>query len=848
MKGLLRPLCVGGLSIAIAGTTLLGSSSVAFAFTAPSFNSLAITTPVNEGDKPTVTGTFTDLDLADQHTVQINWGDASMDLYTLPVGDRSFSLQKSIGFPDNYASLMAQVSLSDGRFTVSRFLNLTVLNVTPSITSFGLSATVLDAGQTATATGGFDDPGTADTHTVTVDWGDGLPVTTLSLARRVYVFTTPAHMFARAGTFTVTATVTDKDGAFTTATSSITVNGLNQAPTVSTFGVTPGNEGGSSSLALAFADADPTDTHTVLVAWGDGLTTDSGTLASDVTTYSTTHLYADTGTYPVVLTLKDSAGNTVTAGASVSPANVAPAVGTLTLSPASLVDHQMLTVGGDFTDPGTADTFTLTLDWGDKTSSTASLVGGARSFSATHSYDAAGPVTVKATVTDRDNAAGSSSASLVVLPSNHAPADLTLAASAVAEGGATTLSVSFTDTEALDTHTVAINWGDGSTESVALTAGLTTTSPKHTYAETGSYSLAVTVTDGGGLSVSGGTTVNAVNVAPSVAALALSPSPVTDRQTLTLSGSFSDPGTADTFTVLVDWGDHTAASTQSLAAGVRSFTASHDYASGTWVATATVTDRDGGAGVQTASVVVSKSNTSPSALSLTPTVNGSTVVVGGSFTDPDPLDTHTVTMSWGDATTTMNLAPGVTSFTVSHAYGTGGTYTLDGTVTDPVGASASASVQAIVALVSSSVSELLDEMSALVRSFELDRNTERWLLRRIDDLKASLSSGNAQVCADLRTLAKVSTYSNRVLSADQFAALNALASKLGVAAGCSTVSPSQPSPKNPVVKSPATNKPLAPATPDKNKSEKSEKSDKGEKSDKQGKTERNQTHRFEGRE
>src|SRR5437879_11887390 len=105
MKGLLRPLCVGGLSIAIAGTTLLGSSSVAFAFTAPSFNLLEITTPVNEGDKPTVTGTFTDLELAAQHHVQINWVDETMDLYTTTVDVGRYLFQKTNRITDTSATL-----------------------------------------------------------------------------------------------------------------------------------------------------------------------------------------------------------------------------------------------------------------------------------------------------------------------------------------------------------------------------------------------------------------------------------------------------------------------------------------------------------------------------------------------------------------------------------------------------------------------------------------------------------------------------------------------------------------------------------------------------------------------
>src|SRR6185312_10912274 len=151
-------------------------------------------------------------------------------------------------------------------------------------------------------------------------------------------------------------------------------------------------------------------------------------LSSGVTAFNASHVYADTGNFSVVLTLADSAGHTVTASASVSPTNVAPVVGSLSLSPSSVVDHQTLTVSGTFTDPGAADTFTVTIEWGDTTSWSDSLAAGVRSFSATHAYNAAGPVTIKATVADRDNGRSSSSADLVVGSSNHAPTNLSLSA------------------------------------------------------------------------------------------------------------------------------------------------------------------------------------------------------------------------------------------------------------------------------------------------------------------------------------------------------------------------------------------------------------------------------------
>jgi len=820
MRALLRPLFVGGLSLAIAATGLVGSSSVALAASAPKLTTWSLSGSVFEGDRPSVIATFTDGTDQDPYWVDVDWGDGSTaDTYALDVGVRAFSVQKSVPYlDDSPVALRISVTLRDPLFANTRFLGVTVLNAVPSITSFALSSATVDAGQAVTATGAFTDAGAADAHTVTVDWGDGSAATSMNLAAAVPTFTSAAHTYAAAGDFTVTATVADNAGATATATATVSVQKPNQAPSIVSFDVTAGSEGGTSTLALTFADADLADSHAVSVDWGDGSTDPGADLSAGVTTFGGTHVFANTGTYSVVLTLSDSAGHTVTASSSVSPTNVAPAVGILSLSPSSVVDHQTLTVSGSFTDPGIADTFTLTLNWGDGTSSSEALSAGTTSFSATHAYNAAGAVTITATVADRDLAKSSSTADLVVLASNHAPANLAVGATALLEGGSTTLDVSFTDAESTDVHTVAITWGDGATESVALSAGATSTGPIHTYLETGTYTVAVTVTDGGGMSVAGGTTVTATNVSPSLSTLAVSPASVTDHQTVTVNGTFSDPGTADTYTVTFAWGDGST-SPQPLAAGARSFSGSHAYVtSGTYNVVVTVTDRDSGSGTQDVSVLVSARNTVPSALALDPSVAAANVTVNATFADPDALDTHVATLTWGDgATTTQTLAAGVTTFTAAHVYGASGTYTINSTVTEPSGASTSATAQVTATVAAASTSDLLDQMSALITSFNLDRNTERWLLRRIDDTTTSLAYGNDQVCSTTGTFAHLLQYAQRTLTTDQYAALSALATQAQTAAGCGSASVR-------TIKQP-TKTVVATTTSDKNTTEKSKKTD-----------------------
>jgi hypothetical protein len=106
------------------------------------------------------------------------------------------------------------------------------------------------------------------------------------------------------------------------------------------------------------------------------------------------------------------------------------------------------------------------------------------------------------------------------------------------------------------------------------------------------HTIAVQVTDEGGLTASSSTTVDVTNVAPSVDASFAAGAVNCGTSNATLNVSFTDPG-PDTFTASVDWGDGSAS--ESLGAVTSPVAATHTYAAaGNYDATATVTDDDGG--------------------------------------------------------------------------------------------------------------------------------------------------------------------------------------------------------------------------------------------------------------
>jgi len=145
-----------------------------------------------------------------------------------------------------------------------------------------------------------------------------------------------------------------------------------------------------------------------------------------------------------------------------------------------------------------------------------------------------------------------------------------------------------------------IHWdfGDG----YAVTDTLT---PTHTYLDDGVYTVTLTVTDTFGTAESDWLFVTVENVAPT-----LSTFPdleITAGETITITGTITDPGVLDSQTVVITW-ESGATETIELGAAERQFSATYTYAdAGLYPVTVRVTDKDGDWNEQSFSVTVSSS-------------------------------------------------------------------------------------------------------------------------------------------------------------------------------------------------------------------------------------------------
>ncbi len=663
---------------------------------APIIESLTGDTEINEGDTVSFNAIATD---PGDDTITYIWdfGDGSEQLTV-----NGQQLPVSHTYKDNGDYTVTLTAKDEDGGETLQTLNVRVNNVAPTFDEVN-GETEVDEGEVVNYRALATDPGD-DELTYSWNFGEGTPEVTGADV---------AHTFTQNGTYDATVTVTDDDGASTVSNLTITVN--NVAPTLDTESTATGEEGSAVTFEATFNDPGNDD---LSVTWdfGDGsdtLTTNYPA-ASEVSSETQTHTYADNDTYIATVTITDSDGATTSREIEVTIANTAPVIDSLT-GDTEINEGDTATFNAIARDAGN-DELTYTWDFGDGSP----LETTADELPVTHQYADNGSYIVTLTVDDGEG--GSTSSELAITVNNIAPTIAEInGATEVNEGEVVNYNASATDP---GDDELTYTWSfDGGTTQVDLA------DVNHVFAQDGIYDATVTVTDDDGASTTRTLNVTVNNVAPSIE--------TDDSKTgeegsaVEFNATIADPGT-DALTITWDFGDgsDTVATNYNESPTPYEATTSHTYTqNGTYTATVTVTDSDGA--TTSSEIEVTVSNVTPVIESLT----GDTEINEG-----DTATFNAIASDGGDdeLTYTWDLGNGnsVTGQSVEDIYLDNGLYEVTLIVSDGDGGTASSNLTITVDNVAPAIAPLEDRSSdegqAVVFDFSfsdpgiLDTHTVVW--------------------------------------------------------------------------------------------------------------------------
>ncbi len=495
----------------------------------------------------------------------INWGDGSAP--QILTGNPS-SVTHVFANLGTY-TITGAATENEGTFAAAP-LDVTVELVSPTVSISGPPTVNEDA----TYTLGLSSSSALANYPVTgwtINWGDGSAPQAISGNP-----SSATHIYANAGTYTITASAIDAQGTFAAAPLAVTAEVV--PPTVTISGPATVYEEATYALHLS-ATGEPSN-HPITswtINWGDG--SQPQTISGNPS--SVTHVYANAGSYTINASATENEGTFAAAPFSVTALIVPPTV--RISGPATVNEDATYTLDLSATgEPSNHPITGWTIYWGD--GSAPQTVSGNPS-SVTHVYANAGSYTINASATENEGTFGAAPLSVTA---RVVPPTVRISGPATVNEDATyTLDLSATGEPS--NHPITswtINWGDGSAAQT-LTGNPTTVT--HVYTNAGPYTITASATENEGTFAASPLNVTALVVPPTVTISG--PSTVNEDTIYTLGLSATgEPSNHPITGWTINWGDGSAPET--ITGNPSSET--HVYANaGSYTITASATDNEG---------------------------------------------------------------------------------------------------------------------------------------------------------------------------------------------------------------------------------------------------------------
>ncbi len=422
----------------------------------------------NEGSQYTLE--FSASDPGDDSTIWlIAWGDGSVEEFTGSAG-----LLTHI-YADNGDFTIVATAVDDDGDSGMETLPVAVADVAPVITLVGDAA--VNEGAPYILGFSSSDPGDDPVSLWTIDWGDGSePEPFAAAGSAVHVFPDGDAIY------TVTVSVDNGDGTFTRT---MQVAATNVSPVVALSGVGEIDEAALYTVGIAIEDVGDDTVSAMLIDWGDGTAPEA--IAPAAVTAS--HVYADNDDYTITLTVTDDDGQYV-AQHTVAVIDVPP---TLTLEGDALLDEgDALTITFSATDPGDDALTDWIVDWGDDTAPEPLAPDATEAI---HTFVQNGEYTIMLTALDED---GAYTIELPIIVNNVAPTAVLTGDTFGVRGQIRSYNAVLGDVGLADALEVRWDFGDGTVFDFEPLEETDESAVNHIFAQSGIYTVAVTVRDSDG--------------------------------------------------------------------------------------------------------------------------------------------------------------------------------------------------------------------------------------------------------------------------------------------------------------------------------------------------------------